>query len=258
MKKTLITMAVLAVAPAAYSLELSEAVFSEDSLARDTYDVSGVSGDFTLTLSLDAQALVSLFSDQSKLTTVASANVSSTTNYVVLGGASSANYGGLYTSKDYDLPAGTGVTLANANGNRTSPGDVSGYSRLDSLRNVSAASYTAATLTMSVAAIHDDNPLPEGLATKGTLVVLSLTGTDGTVSNYAGTVDGLKWTSGDTTVDSVSFNRNLVERAYLFDNAVGVSDAVALNAAVQAVPEPATATLSLLALAGLAARRRRK
>ncbi len=53
----------------------------------------------------------------------------------------------------------------------------------------------------------------------------------------------------------MSFNSDLATSCYLFDSAVTVADAIELN---KAVPEPATATLSLLALAGLAARRRRK
>ncbi len=55
------------------------------------------------------------------------------------------------------------------------------------------------------------------------------------------------------TVDTAS---GAVERAIVFNTALSSTEILALSTSV--IPEPTTATLSLLALAGLAARRRRK
>ncbi len=83
------------------------------------------------------------------------------------------------------------------------------------------------------------------------------------------TASGLKFGSG---ISSITINQNFkdaIEQFYVFDTALS-SDQVTqvYNMAAQvtagtyvsaaAIPEPASATLSLLALAGLAARRRRK
>ena len=72
---------------------------------------------------------------------------------------------------------------------------------------------------------------------------------------------GLK-SSGNTSLSSIYVNRGYVEALQFETEWKGadiVKTNVAFNAeAMQVIPEPATATLSLLALAGLAARRRRK
>ena len=77
---------------------------------------------------------------------------------------------------------------------------------------------------------------------------------------------GLK-SSSNTSLSSIYANSGYIE-ALQFDTTwqgdsivntnVAFNEAVASNLNLQFVPEPATATLSLLALAGLAARRRRK
>ena len=72
---------------------------------------------------------------------------------------------------------------------------------------------------------------------------------------------GLK-SSGNTSLSSIYVNSGYVEALQFETEWKGddiVNTNVAFNAeAMQVIPEPATATLSLLALAGLAARRRRK
>ena len=71
-------------------------------------------------------------------------------------------------------------------------------------------------------------------------------------SNYYG---GAEMTSGDFTIDPINAPVESVQNVKAWTGTPTVSDIVASN---MAVPEPATATLSLLALCGLAARRRRK
>ncbi len=77
---------------------------------------------------------------------------------------------------------------------------------------------------------------------------------DGTTFQYQGTTTGYTY---DNVVDinSISLDENIVEKAYLFNSIATESQVMSMHLAL--VPEPSTATLSLLALAGLCARRRR-
>ena len=86
---------------------------------------------------------------------------------------------------------------------------------------------------------------------------MTLNFSDGSTSEIYGTNKDLKWSGGIGTIESININGNYVEDTYLFRGTVDKDNAFALNAAAL-VPEPTTATLSLLALAGLAARRRRR
>ncbi len=84
---------------------------------------------------------------------------------------------------------------------------------------------------------------------------------DGTTLASATTVfkngDNKQWNP-DRAFNSLTIGGDsVVKDFYIFDSALSAPN-VATVVAAAAVPEPATATLSLLALAGLAARRRRK
>lgn len=78
---------------------------------------------------------------------------------------------------------------------------------------------------------------------------------DGTSSELYGTTDGLKWSAGIGSVESVNVNSFYVESTYLFAGTVEQETAFALNK--EAIPEPTTASLSLLGLVALMIRRRR-
>ena len=120
----------------------------------------------------------------------------------------------------------------------------------DSIASINWGTAKAAALTL---ALETSN--------KGTFWSLTVLDNDGTYTNtYAGQT-GLRWSNmGDIT--KVAIDTNVVSTAYAFDGHHQGDDAYVLNkAAIEAslpVPEPTTATLSLLALAGLAARRRRR
>ena len=78
---------------------------------------------------------------------------------------------------------------------------------------------------------------------------------DGTTYDFASTSDtAYKFSYQDTI--SLSVNKNLVDDAYVFTKVLTNTEVASIHS--QLIPEPTTATLSLLALAGLAARRRRK
>ena len=94
----------------------------------------------------------------------------------------------------------------------------------------------------------------------GSYALLTVHLSDGSFLEYECESAGLHW-SGEKGVSSINIGTgnattNPVMQAYLFDSKVSSADARAINK--QLLPEPTTATLSLLALAGLAARRRRK
>lgn len=92
---------------------------------------------------------------------------------------------------------------------------------------------------------------------KGTSVFLTLVNADNEViyaENY--NLDGL--VSSGNNYKELYFNTEVVTSAYVYNKALGTSDATSLTKTLAVIPEPATATLSLLALAGLCARRRRK
>lgn len=111
-----------------------------------------------------------------------------------------------------------------------------------------------------------DNVASAGLvysfgATSGTAVSFTLIGNDGItiVSSYV-TAGGLK--SGSAGAAALTFDDSVLS-SYYYNEYIGGNEAnmkalAAAAATTAPIPEPTTATLSLLALAGLAARRRRK
>ena len=95
----------------------------------------------------------------------------------------------------------------------------------------------------------------------GTIMHMTLGLADGTYKelSMSGNNTSLKWSAGYDGWKTLGVNTDVVSSVYLFQGAIDKTTALALNkAATAAIPEPTTATLSLLALAGLAARRRRK
>ena len=94
---------------------------------------------------------------------------------------------------------------------------------------------------------------------------LTLKGTDGNLTVYSGGNTGIAFTHNsvyNTNIDvaTVSFENSFATHAQVYSAALDADAAKAVGQSLvsTSVPEPATATLSLLALAGLAARRRRK
>ncbi len=90
-----------------------------------------------------------------------------------------------------------------------------------------------------------------------TYAALTLVSGDEVVTYY-GENTGLKWSSGFGSLTTVTYSDALVTGLFLMEGAYDEGLEYLNTAAIKAIPEPATATLSLLALAGLAARRRRK
>lgn len=149
-------------------------------------------------------------------------------------------------------------------------GSVADYSTFDDDSN-SQTGLTSSTnpslLTWAQLISGEDGKTLSGMAltmsyTNGSesAMYLTMRFDDGSVTELYGFSTGLKWTQGQKQYSSVDVNTSYVDQVYVFNSAMTKDDALSLNsqALAAAVPEPATATLSLLALAGLAARRRRK
>lgn len=85
---------------------------------------------------------------------------------------------------------------------------------------------------------------------------LSIRLTDGSTVTYGGESVDIPNGAGTFTASGVIFASDYVETSSIYTGTLSLDEAKTLSASL--VPEPTTATLSLLALAGLAARRRRK
>ncbi len=88
-------------------------------------------------------------------------------------------------------------------------------------------------------------------------ITYTLTMVDGDMTIFATVADGYTWSTTITGMEDVSFNKI----GFMNDGPpiyAGVKNITVTAIEAPAVPEPTTATLSLLALAGLAARRRRR
>ena len=257
MKKTLITLLALAGVAAAVDTTLTDAVYTSTDGAAITTATTGdkaISGDFALTMTLNADALKAIMGNTSTGTTrptyfyvdvtlngayITLANALNNTGFVGMAQGNLNSYALDGTGDPSRFPL-TGDNPDDAlETNNFASSSVTGNltSKLDSL--------TSAAITFS----HDDK-------TSSSLYV-TLNFSDGSTSEIYGTTTSLKWSSGIGTLESININDDYVEDTYLFRGTVAKDNAFALNAAAL-VPEPTTATLSLLALAGLAARRRRR
>ena len=239
MKKTLITL--LAAASCAMGVTLEDADFVMG--GNTGYDTLG--NNFTVALTLDVTELQTLL--EKGQTPAWGTDIVS---YVCNG-------------------TQTGVTV-NGGSNGSSINTSGLYARWGTTTNWNSVTWQGADnlsdLNGDAEGTDWDNIASAGLvysfsATSGTSVAFTLIDTNGNavIDSYV-TAGGLK--SSSAVAAALSFG-DAVSSSYYFNEYMGGSEAnmkALSNAAAVAapIPEPATATLSLLALAGLAARRRRK
>lgn len=239
MKKTLI--ALLAASSMAMAVGLADADIKQ--AGNTGYNTWG--NNFTIAITLDAEELSTLLEkDQAPAwgTDIVSYNAAGTLTGVTVNGGSSnnkINTSGLYARWGTNT-AWNSVTW---NGS-TNLSDLNGDAEGTGWKNIASAG-----LVYSFS------------AGSGTAVAFTLIDTEGNaiVDSFV-VADNLK--AGSAGIAALTFDDS-VASSYYFDSYMGGNEAdmkALANAAATAapLPEPTTATLSLLALAGLAARRRRR
>ena len=93
----------------------------------------------------------------------------------------------------------------------------------------------------------------------GISIALTVAYADGSITTIVGNASGYSWSNNDYKATEIFYDDAYITAPTVTKTGNWThADLVTANKAALGVPEPTTATLSLLALAGLAARRRRK
>ena len=239
MKKTIITL--LALAGATMGITLDDLTYTAGNAATTTEDAT-----FSYVLTLDVNILRSLLEKGQTAawgTKIVEYSAGGTaTGIVVNGSASSA---GILSASSLYAKWGT----SNAYGNFMSSGDSTSIDLADLNGETEGTGWDdvkGAAITYAFS------------STAGTKGALTLIGADDEIIiNHNTTMSGLKTSSAGAA--AISFG-DVVTGYYYSNNVLSEADAKEASklAAIASIPEPTTATLSLLALAGLAARRRRR
>ena len=267
MKKTLVTLLALG--------GVSMGALSDTQLARPTdialqntatvIDATTILTDesfkqaFTAVLTLDVDAL-SVFttgkptSGASKIPLLSwridnagTEAVDHTVNISVNNNSSSGNIttGGFYfKSADNDSAfTSTGATVFGTNGNDAT----------SALTDIDWTNAAGAALTITY------NGISSRTAPLGVQMYFSVAMNNGSIVTLNAGNNGTQWVTNEFDVTEIRYTTNYLDALTIYDGYATADQAWDLNKGVlPSVPEPTTATLSLLALAGLAARRRRK
>lgn len=248
MNKVLTAVLILGSTLSAAVSSLSDATVHGDS---DLTGISGVSGSFSYTITLNADAMknilgknlgsavrpmlvwvdnnydmgLSMALNNTGFVGICNFN-ESMSDLTMTGGIGESRYP---MTQDGSTPATNNFADSTAGSNLTS--------KLDSL--------TGLAVTFS----HSDK--------KSSSLYVTLRFSDGSIAELYGTNTSFKWSSGVGSTGAVKINEDYIDHIYLFNEALSKETAQVLNKEAS-VPEPTTATLSLLALVGLCARRRRR
>lgn len=241
MKNTPIVFLALALAalPVAKATEFAD--YHSKLLADTTLDADDAlytDATFSVVLNLDIDAL------KAQLLTTGTDHSNAEVIGLTLRNGSGPQYVGIksiYTSSGATT-ASLWSTLNGIQGRTNLSGDAATY--LSTLVNTDWANADAAAFCLT----YDKS--------NGTNTYLTVSTADDTYLTYNTTDSGLKYGS-TAGLNAVTLNTALVKEAYTYTEVLSAADAAAISKIVMTLPEPATATLSLLALAALAARRRR-
>ena len=249
MKKTLIALFAMAGAAFATTLEDAVATFSGETLTSTVSVSNWTASEMSVAVTLDVAAVKEL------LTTTWIAGTADVHTIVNMQGTwNSAPEGPTYT---------VGVNFNGSSTARYASPYLQGNAPNDKSITNLAANGLSESLKFADSTNWDDIAgMALVLTHNGGSTIATywaVTHADGTCDTYAGSNSGLKW--GNSTAFTpngtlTGIDTNLATAVNVFDSAVSQADSLKI-AQQLAVPEPATATLSLLALAGLAARRRR-
>ncbi len=254
MKKTLITLAALAMASVA---QAADAVLVDtDPAAAATYTgtVFSTNKAFTLTMVLDWDAALDSTHDwQNKLTFV----------------QASSNDNGWWSQALYLFNGGTGSTTLSAGFRVDKDGwmdlNTDSYPNTYHITTTGGMTHGAGNATLDNATYCVDGTLNLAYSYDGNKTfTLSVLKADGTLATMSATYDDL-WTPGDEygrLALGGSVTEGVITSVSAYQSVLGSEEILSVLTPVTPdapqVPEPTTATLSLLALAGLCARRRRK
>lgn len=242
MKNTYIIFLTLALAalPVAKATEFTDyhsKLLADTALTAD--DVLYTDPTFSMVLNLDIDAL------KAQLLTSGTAHSNAEVMGLTLRNDSGTQYVGvksIYTSATATT-ASLWSTLNGIQGRKNLSGDNATY--LSTLVNTDWANADAAAFCLT----YDKS--------NGTNTYLTVSTADDSYLTYHTTDSGLKYGT-SAGLNAVTLNTGLVKEAYTYTDVLSAADAAAISKKVMTLPEPATAALSLLALAGLAARRRRQ
>lgn len=238
MKKTLAIAALLmtGIAAADTVLDDATAILDGSNLTLDQSFKSAESYKVTIGLDLDVATLANCLTLEASETTLVS--------WSIAGNDISWNTNITETTTGFKTVLGS--TSRSLSGNTAD-----GHHLADGFQAIEWENITGAALTIVLSG-------NSGIKTCG---FLTLEDADGNYHEYYASDAGLGWSGADRELSNITIaNSDLVNVAYVYDSAYTMANAQKLNKTIIAssIPEPTTATLSLLALAGLAARRRRK
>lgn len=197
-----------------------------------TEGVNSGYGNFSVTMVLDAQAFQEA---------ILAGNVS----------------GQIFSANNNKIGLGLGY-------NDSSAGLYGSWSGTNYSRSITSVNDSEINLSTGLKSLFETNSYESAAITyqitsTGTWTYLTLVDSEGTVSTYGGNDSGLK-TSGFGALTSFTYGTDYVKYLVVDDSTLSPenSQTANLNAiAAAAVPEPATASLSLIGLAALMMRRRR-
>ncbi len=254
MKKTLITLAALAMASVASAVTTHDAIANLSGEALSDGALSPTATDFTITVILDWEKVASGLGSWSDRANVVLGTHNATDWWTT--GFNMFPGGGNYTGQvaltmllDNQGQSLTAATDTNATDGVTVHGGTigEGYFMVDDSHD------RLGKLALTFTYVADSDANTAGNQSVGTLYALK---SDGSLSAVYATQNN-EWNLAGYPFNIVGINnKGAIEQVLVFDSALSAADVASISKAN--VPEPTTATLSLLALAGLAARRRRK
>lgn len=259
MKQTLFALLLLpTLATAAFSLTLEDAIYSQTKTDGEAFSSSitlsgetAFEGDFTVSAKLNVDWLAS---------TMVKGNSTSGAAYGFVSMANANNERVIGTFSGYSSSGGKiniiGIYASSCTANTTGTPDRDTYKALSQNATTGKLDIDSALADVDWSHVLEASLTLAYDASASTTVYLTLGYDNSSVVNYYGSNTTWHWSSGTGDWATLEVNPNVVDSVYLMKGVASKEDALNLNARL--IPEPTAATLSLLALAGLAARRRRK
>lgn len=245
MKKTfiaLLAMGGVALHPVVLATEFEEysSILTGGTTTFETSDPEYSDSSFSLVMNLDVDLL------KNQLITTGTDHANATIVQLTLG-RTGATTQDIWVSSIYASKGNTKASLWSSTNGTTGRSNLSGEQDLF-LSEVAKNDWTGAT-GAALCITYDKGA--------GTNTYLTIQMPEANDIVYTKPDASLKY--GDTRgLDKIFLDTNIVKQCYTYADVLNQQDALAISKKAMNVPEPTTGTLSLLALAGLCARRRKK